>query len=97
MLCDIKINQKDQNVTSGIIVTGQRQVSQKIDKFLSNQTTLASVFPAEPRFPLFDGIDDPKMRALIAIALGCDVLPGGVPVLVQAQYTIYLKHVHCNS
>ena len=29
--------------------------------------------------PLFDGVSNPRMQALIAIALGCDALPGGVP------------------
>ena len=39
------------------------------------------MFLVEPKFPLFDGVHDPKVRALIAIGLGCDAFPGGVPGL----------------
>jgi hypothetical protein len=78
MLRDIKINQKQSTITWCTLVTGQRAVASEIDNILSNRG-LTAAFPIEPKFPLFDGVTDPKMRALIALALGCDALPGGVP------------------
>ena len=78
MIRDIKINQKQSTITSCTLVTGQRAVASSIDNILSNRGLIAA-FPIEPKFPLFDGVTDPKMRALIALALGCDALPGGVP------------------
>lgn len=60
------------------MVTGQTHVAREIEEILKHRG-LTAVFPVQPKFPLFDGIADPKIRALIAIALGCDALPGGVP------------------
>ena len=77
MIRKIKISQKHSTITSGTIITGS-QVARRIEELLSH-CEQSSVFPVEPKFPLFDGVNDPKMRALIAIALGCDALPGGVP------------------
>ncbi len=36
------------------------------------------MFLTQPIFSLFDDVDNPKIWALIGIALGCDALPGGV-------------------
>ena len=55
-------------------------VATYIDGILTNRG-LVNVFPVEPKFPLLDNVRNPKMRSLIGIALGCDVLPGGVPGL----------------
>jgi hypothetical protein len=35
----------------------------------------AVVFEEDPQHPFFDGIEDPKLQVLFAIALGCDALP----------------------
>ena len=32
----------------------------------------------QPKHPFFDGIGDPKLRALLAVAVGCDANPGGI-------------------
>ncbi len=42
---------------------------------------MTGVFPTQPKLPLFDNVENPKIRALIGIGLGCDALPGGVPGL----------------
>lgn len=78
MFRDIKINQRQSTITSGIVITGQSNVANKIMEFIASRES-STVFPVEPKFPLFDGVSDPRTRALIAIALGCDALPGGVP------------------
>jgi hypothetical protein len=53
-------------------------LQRKIEETLK-QRGLVAVFPAhQPKFPLFDSITDAKICALIALALGCDALPGGV-------------------
>lgn len=77
MVRDIKINAKQSTITGCTLITGQRDVASKIEEILSNRG-VAAVFPVEPKFPLFNGVEDPTTRALIALALGCDALPGGV-------------------
>ncbi len=32
----------------------------------------------QPKHPLFDGVKEPRVRALIAVAVGCDANPGGI-------------------
>ena len=90
MIRDIKISQKHSTITSGTLITGQSQVAKRIEELLSHHVQ-SSVFSVEPKFPLFDGVKDPKMRALIAIALGCDALPGGVPGVGAASLSNLLK------
>jgi hypothetical protein len=80
MVRDIKINTKQSTVKCCTLITGQREVANTIQRILFNKG-MAVIFPAEPKYPLFDGVKDPQIRALIAIALGCDALPGGVPGL----------------
>lgn len=80
MLRDIKIHLKQSTITSCTFVTGQRKVATFIDGILSTRG-LTNVFPIEPKFPLFNNVCNPKIRALIGVSLGCDVLPGGVPGL----------------
>ena len=77
MLHDIKVHQKKLTITCCTFVTGQRKVATYINGLLSNRG-LVNVFPVQPKFPLFDNVHNPKTRALIGIALGCDVFPGGV-------------------
>ena len=31
-----------------------------------------------PKHPIFEGVEDPKLRILMAVLIGCDVSPGGV-------------------
>lgn len=91
MIRDIKINQKQLTIIGGALITGQGCVAGKIEEILSNRGP-SLVFPAHPKFPLFDGFDNPKMRALIAIALGCDALTGGVPGLgASSLYNLLQK------
>ena len=75
---DIKINTKQSTISCGTIITGQQHVAMKVEEILSHKG-VKNVFPAEPKYPLFSGVHNPKIRALIALALGCDALPGGVP------------------
>ncbi len=65
-------------------------MSMKIGEILSNRGP-NPVFPTEPRLPLFDGVDNPKIRALLAIALGCYILPEGVPGLRASNLNNILK------
>ncbi|CAJ1935558.1 unnamed protein product, partial [Cylindrotheca closterium] len=37
-----------------------------------------SIFQKDPQHPIFDGLDQIRFRALFALALGCDALPGGI-------------------
>jgi hypothetical protein len=59
------------------IVTGQLNVAKKVVGLLYIRQ-LPTLFPVDPNIPFFDGVDDPKVQALIALAHGCDALPGRV-------------------
>jgi len=96
MIRDIKINQKQSTVTSCVIVTGQEEVANKIEGLFNNRG-LSDVFHTRPKFPLFNKVGDPKMRALIALALGCDALPGGVPGLGASSLSNLLQTCNCND
>ena len=49
-----------------------------------------SYFVWEPLHPIFDGITSIRARALFAIAIGCDVLPGGISGFASAA-TVDIK------
>jgi hypothetical protein len=36
------------------------------------------VWIIEPASPVFDDVNDPQLRALVAVGLGCDTWPGGI-------------------
>lgn len=92
MLSNIKVHQKQSTITSCTVVTGQRKVATYVDGILTSRG-LVDVFPVEPKFPLFNNIRNPKTRALLGIALGCDVLPGGVPGLGASSLSNILSTV----
>lgn len=96
MVRDIKINQKQSTITCCTLVTGQRAVASEIENILSNRG-LTAAFPIEPKFPLFDGVADHKMRALIALALGCDALPGGIPGIGASSLHNLIVTCNCSS
>jgi len=64
-------------------VTGQAAVASHVDEVLLSKLD-TPVFPADatlthrPKYPLFDGMKNHLLRALIAVALGSDAWPGGI-------------------
>ena len=46
-----------------------------------------------PSSPVFDGMTDPRLRALVAVGLGCDTWPGGVPNLGPAKMMKLLQRL----
>ena len=59
------------------IVTGQESTMSWIDAILKVKET-KNYFPKPPKYPIFDKLEDPISRAFFAVAMGCDVLPGGL-------------------
>ena len=48
--------------------------------------------------PVFDGVDCPRCRALIAVSLGCDVYPSGVRMLKKAElYSVISENIQNNA
>lgn len=47
-----------------------------------------------PPFPIFEGIEDRKLRILLAVILGCDVSPGGVKDVGPAKILNKMKEIH---
>ena len=74
MLRNVMYDYKNRTIVSCKLITGQRAVKNLIHNILTSRMT-AVVFEEDPQHPLFDGIEDPKLRVLFAIALGCDALP----------------------
>ncbi len=74
MVRDIKINTKQSTVKCCTLATGQREVTNTIQRILFNKGMAAAIFPDKQKYPLFNGVKDRQIRALIAIALCCDAL-----------------------
>ncbi len=81
MLCVIKVNQKQSTINGCTLVTGQSIVANMIEELLSNKE-LSGMFPTQPKFLLFNDVDNPKIPTLIGIALGCDAPPGGTQLWI---------------
>jgi len=61
------------------IWTGQKTVAKYIANILQAKLPDShTVFPKDPKYPVFDDLAGFRSRALFAVALGCDVLPGGI-------------------
>lgn len=78
MLRNPQIQSRSSKLLSFEIVTSQSRVVQFVDRVLGNKMGNKPLWKSVPKFPLFDKMDDHQARALIAIALGCDVNPGGI-------------------
>jgi 5'-3' exonuclease len=83
MIKDLKLSSRKGIAEAGKIVTGQKAVAKRVDDILGPHLNLESVFVGGaanvPRkYPMFDGVADPKAIALLAMAVGCDACPGGV-------------------
>ena len=74
------MNHQQSTINCCSVVSIQSKVASKTEELFSDRE-LSGVFPIQPKSPLFDNVDDPKIHALISICLGCDALPGGVPGL----------------
>lgn len=66
------------SIVSFGLCTGQSVVADQVNSIL-RPTIGRDVFDREPKHPIFDGEYNPKVRALCAVALGCDALPQGIP------------------
>ena len=85
MLKDVKLTAKDNKVSTLRFQTSQKAVADQLETSL--QTRLGhSPFASDgkkdgtvPLYPVFNGVKDPIVRALIAMMLGCDACPGGIP------------------
>jgi hypothetical protein len=52
---------------------------------------------AKPKHPVFEGVEDRKLRALIGVIVGCDVSPGGVKNVGPSKVTNKLKAIRENE
>mmetsp|Transcript_15112 Transcript_15112/g.37013 ORF Transcript_15112/g.37013 Transcript_15112/m.37013 type:complete len:286 (-) Transcript_15112:335-1192(-) len=59
------------------IWTGQKRVAEYINGVLDTKIG-EDTFPETPPHPIFDGLNSFRARALLAIGVGCDALPGGI-------------------
>jgi hypothetical protein len=68
-------------VKSATLVTGQPAIKDSVLDILQAKTS-KDIFPLTdqhtPKYPIFDGEEDPTFRALLATGIGCDCYPGGV-------------------
>lgn len=82
MLQNPKISIRNSSVESMSLVTGQMFVRDHSQSILNSRVP-AEYFPVTPTVPLLNQEKDHMIRMLIEIALGCDVLVGGIKDLVQ--------------
>merc|ERR1719464_848524 len=77
MIRDPYIHTNTSSFRKAKIVTGQESTMRWIDATLRVKETI-NYFPDSPKYPIFDKLDDRTSRALFAVAIWCDVFPGGV-------------------
>ena len=58
--------------------TGQNKTSDCVSSTLQSELPAGTNILKKPKFPLFDGLEYIRPQTLFALAVGCDVLPGGV-------------------
>jgi len=82
MLKDVKLTMRKEPIQSCKIYTGQKAVADRIETILRPKL---GYLPFEkenggrtPDYPIFSGVNDPMVRALMAVLVGCDACPGGV-------------------
>jgi hypothetical protein len=79
---------REQSVSKFVLSTGNKVVAEMWAGILQQNYTAvdgqeAPVWIVEPTSPVFEGMADPRLRALVAVGLGCDTWPGGVTNLAQ--------------
>ncbi|CAJ1952135.1 unnamed protein product [Cylindrotheca closterium] len=77
MLRNPTLGKRNTHLESLQIWTGQKNVVNYINEILKPKVR-QSIFQKDPQHPIFDGLDQIRFRALFALALGCDALPGGI-------------------
>ena len=84
----IILNNSTLKIRTAVLVTGQKKVRDWIAEVLPTADN-KPYFPKAPPCPIFDKLNDPTCRAMLAVALGSDVFCGGVNKFgPQKAYTI---------
>lgn len=99
MLKDMKLNSRTGSIVSCKVVTGQKAVADRIDEILSPRLQKSAFKGGDakvPTNPIFDGERDPMVRALLAMAVGCDACPGGVDGMGPQKALDLLNQVNKN-
>jgi 5'-3' exonuclease len=85
MLKDFQIIKADESIKGCKLYTGQKSVADLIEAILTPKLGHSPFDKRDknfsgrtPGYPAFSGVDDPMVRALIALLVGCDACPGGV-------------------
>jgi hypothetical protein len=93
MMKDVMISSKGDPITSVRLCTGQARVANLIEAMLAPKLSFSPFEKDDknapkrangkrdgniPSYPIFSGVEDPMVRALSAVVVGCDACPGGV-------------------
>jgi 5'-3' exonuclease len=100
MLKDLQLSTTDNSIKKCKVYTGQQHVANQIKAILSMKLGHSPFEKRDnnfkgrtPDYPIFSGIDDPLVRALLAVLVGCDACPGGVKNKgPKAAYELVRKH-----
>jgi len=82
MVKDVKLNVRKEPIKSCRLYTGQETAANLIEAIIRPKLD-RSPFEKEgkgrvPDYPIFSGVKDPMVRALLSVCIGCDAVPGGV-------------------
>lgn len=100
MLKDFQLTKSDESIKGCKLYTGQQSVADLIEAILSPKLEHSpfdkrdkTFSGRKPGYPAFSGVDDPMVRALIALLVGCDACPGGVSQKgPKAAFSLLKKH-----
>ena len=85
MLKELKLTAKANKVSTLRFQTSQKVMADQLETLLQPRLGHSPFSSDEkkdgtvPLYPVFNGVKDPIVRALIAMMLGCDACPGGIP------------------
>ena len=87
MIKEVRIKQNGDPITSCRLCTGQESIANLIEAYLNPKLGHSPFAKSKddkridgniPKYPVFSGVKDPMVRALVGMIVGCDACPGGV-------------------
>ena len=90
MLRNPYIRSRTNRVETVEIQTGQLAVKTYVETCLRRKRGDEDLWQSLPRYPLFDGLADSMLRAVVAVSMGSDVNPGGVDGLGPSKMATFL-------
>ena len=92
MIKDVRVSSKKACISVCKVVTGQRAVAVRVDEILNPKLQKSAFEGKDARIavvPIFDGVKDPMVRALLTLGVGCMFCQEECRIWVRRKYRNY--------